>query len=145
MKLILSVVLLLSILVSCSVNKQNTDADLTVSDINQSFKYSKIENDTVRIANDSLEYEIIILEPGFTAWMVSQVPPGYYDQKFLEQRNKIFVTNYNIRANNPTQFGTDLYPLAIDYDFRTDYGYEVNYLLYFYFIYFQEKYNQRLR
>ncbi len=144
MKLLLPFVFLFSIL-SCSVKKQENKSDMKVSEINQSFKYSKIENDTVRIANDSLEYEIIILEPGFTAWLVSQVPQGYYDQKFLEQRNKIFVTNYNLRANNPTQFGADLYPLAIDYDFQTDYGYEVNYLLYFYFVYFQEKYRQRLR
>jgi hypothetical protein len=144
MKLLLPIIFL-CLIISCSVKKQETSSNLRVSEINQSFKHSEINNDTIRIANDSLEYEIIILEPGFTAWLVSQVPPGYYDQIFLEQRNNIFVTNYNIRANNPTQFGTDLYPLPIDYDSSIDYGYEVNYLLYFYFIYFQQKYNQRLR
>jgi hypothetical protein len=30
--------------------------------------------DTVRIANDSLEYEIIIIEPGFQSWLVTQPP-----------------------------------------------------------------------
>lgn len=128
--------LFLSIIIACSVQKQEN---------NLSFEDSEINNDTIRIANDSLEYEIIILEPGFTAWLVTQRPRGYYNQTYLEQRNKIFVTNYNIRANNPSQYGPDLYPMQIDYEFRVDYGYEVNYLLFNYFLYFQEKYRQRLR
>ena len=37
-----------------------------------------------------------------------------------------------------------LYELRIDYDTRTDYGYEVNYKLYNYFVYFQMKYKQQL-
>ena len=44
----------------------------------------------------------------------------------------------------PGLFDQNLYMLRIDYDVRTDYGYEVNYLLYNYFIYFQLKYNQQL-
>ena len=32
----------------------------------------------------------------------------------------------------------------IDYDYFTDYGYEVNYKLYYYFIYFQLHYKQQL-
>lgn len=129
-------ILFLATILACSVQKQNKDLD---------FEDSEITNDTIRIANDSLEYEIIILEPGFSAWLATQRPRGYYGQTYLEQRNKIFVTNYNIRANNPSQFGTDLYPMQINYEFDIDYGYEVNYLLYNYFVYFQEKYRQRLR
>ena len=29
-------------------------------------------NDTIRIANESLEYEILIIEPGFESWLVTQ-------------------------------------------------------------------------
>ncbi|SDG86263.1 DUF6146 family protein [Psychroflexus sediminis] len=128
--------LFLAIIIGCSVQKKesvpnNLDPQL--------------ENNTIRIANDSLEYEIIILEPGFNAWLVTQRPRGYYGQTYLEQRNRIFVANYNIRANNPSQYGPDLYPMQIDYEYDVDYGYEVNYLLYNYFLYFQEKYRQRLR
>ena len=130
-------VLLLAIfMVSCSSTQKK---------INPNFKDSKVENDTIIIANDSLEYEIIIFEPGFNSWLATQRPRGYYNQNYMEQRNQFFVTNYNIRANNPMRYSTNLYPQQIDYEFNVDYGYEVNYLLYHYFLYFQQKYNQRLR
>ncbi|MBZ9626804.1 DUF6146 family protein [Psychroflexus sp. CAK1W] len=129
-------ILFLSLIIGCSSQKKGSD---------QNPDDSEIVNDTIRIANDELEYEIIIFEPGFNSWLVTQKPRGYYSQTYLEQRNRIFVTNYNIRANNPTQYGPDLYPMQINYEYNVDYGYEVNYLLYNYFIYFQEEYGQRLR
>jgi len=101
-------------------------------------------NDTVRIANDSLEYEIIIIEPGFNAWLVTQKPRGYYGQTFLENRNRLFVTEYNRRVQNFQQFDRNLYFMEINYEFQTDYGYEVNYMLYNYFLYFQQRFNQNL-
>ncbi|MCG2418631.1 DUF6146 family protein [Aequorivita sp. F47161] len=105
---------------------------------------SEIANsDTIRIANDSLEYEIIIVEPGFDSWLISQPPRGFYGQAKLESKNRQFVTEYNSRVLNPTQYSRNLYSEKINYDPAVDYGYEVNYLLYNYFMYFQEKYNQR--
>lgn len=129
-------ILFLSLIIGCSSQKKGSD---------QNPDDSEIVNDTIRIANDELEYEIIIFEPGFNSWLVTQKPRGYFSQTYLEQRNRIFVTNYNIRANNPTQYSPDLYPMQINYEYNVDYGYEVNYLLYNYFIYFQEEYGQRLR
>lgn len=129
-------ILFLAIIVGCSSQKKGSD---------QNPNDSEIANDTIRIANDSLEYEIIIFEPGFQSWLVTQKPRGFYGQNYLEQKNRIFVTSYNIRANNPTQYDTDLYPMQINYEYNVDYGYEVNYLLYNYFLYFQEKYRQQLR
>ena len=79
-------------------------------------------NDTVRIANDSLEYEIIIIEPGFNAWLVTQYPRGHYSQTYLENRNRIFVTEYNRRVQNFQLFDPNLYILEINYDFDIDYG-----------------------
>lgn len=101
--------------------------------------------DTVRIGNDSTEYDIIIIDPGFTIWLnrIAQ-PRGYYTQSFMEYRNRIFVTNWNIRVNQFQQYDPNLYVLPINYDPTIDYGYEVNYMLFNYFIYFQRKYNQRL-
>ncbi|AXT19961.1 hypothetical protein D7030_02225 [Flavobacteriaceae bacterium AU392] len=102
-------------------------------------------NDTVRIANEELEYEIIIIEPGFYPWLRSIARQrGYYSQKFLESRNRILVTEYNIRVNQPLQFDPNLYQNRIDYSSFTDYGYEVNYLLYNYFLFFQLEFNQKL-
>ena len=54
------------------------------------------------------------------------------------------VMNWNNRVVQPQLWNPNLYELPIDYDPSIDYGYEVNYKLYNYFIYFQRKYNQRL-
>jgi len=102
-------------------------------------------NDTVRIANDSLEYEIIIIEPGFNSWLATQRPRGYNEQFWLENRNLFLVTEYNNRVLNSTQFNPNIYIQRIDYNQRIDYGYEVNYLLWNWFQFFQVRYNQKLR
>ncbi|VAV83072.1 FIG00652936: hypothetical protein [hydrothermal vent metagenome] len=101
--------------------------------------------DTVRIANDKLEYEIIIIEPGFNFWLQSVAKPeGYYSQSFLEGRNWLYVVEWNIRVLDPQRYDPNLYELQIDYNPSIDYGYEVNYKLYYYFIYFQLHYKQQL-
>lgn len=101
-------------------------------------------NDTVRIANDSLEYEVIIIDPGFNSWLYGRAKPrGYYGEPYLRNKNLFWVNEWNVRVSNPQRYG-DLYQLRIDYDARTEYGYEVNYLLYNYLVYFQISNNQRL-
>jgi len=63
----------------------------------------------------------------------------------MERKNIQSVIEYNIRVRNPIRYDQNLYQFQIDYDAYTDYGYEVNYLLYHYFLFFEEKYNQQLR
>ncbi|GAL01544.1 hypothetical protein JCM19314_1327 [Nonlabens ulvanivorans] len=101
--------------------------------------------DTLRIANDSLEYEVIIIEPGFNSWLATQPPRGFYSQSTLELRNDFYVREYNLRVNNSINYSPDLYVWRIDYDRKVDYGYEVNYLLYNYFLFFEKRYGQKLR
>ncbi|MCK0124142.1 DUF6146 family protein [Gelidibacter sp. F2691] len=101
--------------------------------------------DTVRIANDSLEYEILIIEPGFNSWLATRAKPeGFYSQNYLESRNRIYVSEWNSRVLQPQRYQSHLYELQIDYQPTIDYGYDVNYKLYNYFIYFQITYKQRL-
>ena len=103
------------------------------------------DQDTVRIANDDIEYEIIIIEPGFNSWLASTArPEGYYSQEFLQNRNLQYVIEWNNRVLQPHRFNPNLYEMQIDYDQGVDYGYEVNYKLYNYFIYFQLTHNQKL-
>ncbi len=101
------------------------------------------KNDTIRIVNDSLEYEIIIVENGFNSWLISQPPRGFYGQPKLETQNRLFVSEYNNRVLQPNRYPRDLYLQQINYDPTIDYGYEVNYLLYNYFVFFQQRYNQK--
>ncbi len=100
--------------------------------------------DTIRIANDSLEYEIIIIENGFYNWLVTQFPEDYYSLSYLENRNNFYVAEWNRRVLNATLYDSRLYEMLIDYKPNVHYGKEVNYLLYNYFIYFQKTYKQSL-
>ena len=103
------------------------------------------KEEPVVIANDSLEYEITIIDIGFNLFLNSVAhPQGYYSQEYLESRNNIFVTNWNIRARNPLQFNNSIYENVIDYQPNIDYGYEVNYKLFNYFMFAQQKYKMNL-
>lgn len=100
-------------------------------------------SDTIRIANDSLDYEVVIFETGFDSWLITQPPIETYSIGFLEAQNRRMIAEYNRRAMNPLQYG-NLYPMPINYDPEVHYGKKVNYMLYNYLEYFQEKYDQRL-
>ncbi len=105
---------------------------------------SATANDTVRIANDSLQYEIIIIEPGFNLFINSLAKPeGYYSQSYLETKNQILVQEYNSRVRTPLHYNSNLYIQEINYDTFVNYGYNVNYMLYNYFVYLSHEYNQR--
>ncbi len=102
-------------------------------------------SDTIKIANDSLEYEIIIIDPGFSSWLAKNAKPrGFYSINFLESRNQTYVVEWNSRVNQIQGNNRNMYEMRIDYEPFTRYGYEVNYLLYNYFIYFQIVNNQKL-
>tara|TARA_R110002049_G_scaffold24361_7_gene86547 strand:- start:3128 stop:3571 length:444 start_codon:yes stop_codon:yes gene_type:complete len=123
----------------------NTTKPIASKKVKSEKELAQINNDTVTIENDELEYEIIIIEPGFNFWLASRAQPeGFYSQQFLENRNYIYVIEWNQRVLQPQLFNPNLYELQIDYEPNIDYGYEVNYKLYNYFIYFQLTYNQRL-
>lgn len=103
-----------------------------------------VDNDTVRIANDSLEYEIIIIEPGFSYFLASRAKPeGYHSLSYLENKNQFLVSDYNQRVRQPFRYDSGIYTQEINYDPQIDYGYEVNYKLYNYFVFLSERYNQR--
>ncbi|HDZ05871.1 hypothetical protein LCGC14_0122890 [marine sediment metagenome] len=126
--------------INCSATKDS----LSITE-NEEQTFKQTLGDTITISSDKTEYKIIIIEPGFTTWLSSIAKPeGYYSQNFLENRNNIMVLEWNNRVLQPTRFNPNLYELRIDYSQQIDYGYEVNYKLYNYFIYFQRKYNQRL-
>ena len=101
-------------------------------------------SDTIRIANDSLKYEVIIIDSGFNSWLYGNAQPrGFYSESYLENRNQIYVTEWNNRVMQPLRYN-NLYEMQINYDRNIHYGYEVNYLIYNYMIYFQITNKQQL-
>lgn len=122
---------------SCSTSKNIVAKDKKTSQ-------SKT-TDTIRIANKDLDYEIIIFDSGFDTWLNSQARPrNFYSQSYLEGKNRMFVSEWNSRVLQSYRYNPNLYEMQIDYSSNIDYGYEVNYLLYNYLIFFQIKNNQKL-
>ncbi len=136
MKPLLFILICFVSIYSCSSSKKTISEEKNVT--------SKA-NDTIKIASDDTEYEIIIIEPGFSVWLNTVArPEGFYEQPFLEIKNLQYVTEWNNRVSQPLRYDTNLYEMQINYLPGIDYGYEVNYKLYNYFLYFQKKYNQQL-
>ena len=128
MKNILLTMLFLMLLASCSATKPYQSPESN-------------DNERVVIANDSLEYEVIIIDSGFSTYLATTAyPRNYYSQSYLESNNAFWIREYNARVRQ----GKSLYELEVDYNSGIDYGYEVNYLLYNYMVYFQNKFNQKL-
>ena len=105
----------------------------------------KLTSDTIHISNPDLEYDVIIIDAGFTSWFNSYAKPkGFYSQSYLETRNKFWILEWNNRARNPIQNNSNLYEMEINYDNTTNYGYNVNYMIYNYLVYFQLTNKQQL-
>jgi hypothetical protein len=124
------------ILLGCTTSKSN---------IPTKDKSMATKNDTIRIANDELQYEVIIIDPGFSSWLAATaLPRNYHSQSYLENKNRIWVSEWNSRVLQPQRYSPNLYEMTINYDPNIDYGYEVNYLIYNYMVYFQNTYKQKL-
>ena len=136
MKKLLFFGFLFAMIVGCSAVK---------SDVVVKKEMAASKKDTIRIANDELQYEIIVIEPGFDTWLASVAKPrNFYALTELENKNLFWVSEWNRRVLDPFRYRGDLYEMRIDYDPQIHYGFEVNYLLYNYFVYFQEHYRQKL-
>ena len=121
-------------LFSCNSNK-NFSAENT----------EKLTSDTIHISNPDLEYDVIIIDGGFTSWFNTYAKPkNFYSQSYLEARNRTWVIEWNNRARNSIQNNSNLYEMEINYDNTTNYGYNVNYMIYNYLVYFQLTNKQQL-
>ena len=89
--------------------------------------------------NDSTEYSLIVLDPGYDFFLASQPSANFYSQQYYENWNKQYVMEWNARHRNPLQYGS-FYETEIDYNAREDYGLDLNYRLYQYFQFIKNKY-----
>jgi hypothetical protein len=104
----------------------------------------KLTSDTIHISNPDLEYDVIIIDAGFSTWFNTFAKPkNFYSQSYLEARNRIWIAEWNFRASSPITYG-NMYEMPIDYNNSTDYGYHVNYMIYNYLVYFQITNKQKL-
>ncbi|MTH14335.1 DUF6146 family protein [Flavobacterium sp. LC2016-01] len=143
MKKFIYISIVLFTIIACSTASKNDAVAVNTPKVNKAV--NKAVSDTVKIVNDSLEYEVIIIDNGFSTWLVSMAQPRqYYSLSYLENKNFLYVTEWNNRVRQPQVYNPNLYEMLIDYRPEIHYGYEVNYLIYNYMIYFQNTYKQKL-
>ncbi|MBI9068552.1 MAG: hypothetical protein JEZ09_14750 [Salinivirgaceae bacterium] len=86
--------------------------------------------------NDSLEYQLLIIDPGFDLWFQTLAKPKeFYTQNYYENWNRLYVAEWNTRYNSGKN--TDIIESYVYYSAATDYGLELNYQLYNYFQYLE--------
>ena len=100
----------------------------------------KVKADSVSV--DSLEYKLIVLDPGFDSWLATKPSANFYSKEYYAHRNRMYVSEWNQRYM--TSRNSRLYDSYIDYNTVTDYGLDLNYKLYYYFLYFEETNHVRL-
>ena len=97
---------------------------------------------------DSIQYELVIMDPGFEPWFEThRKPEWYYSVDYLRQWNIQYVSawNYNFRnrqfhLNHPD----NPFDQEIDYSPRIDYGLTLNWKLYHYFLYIEDTWGKIL-
>ena len=105
---------------------------------------SNLPEEAVKIANEELEYEIIIIDVGFRSYLLSIAKPAnFYSLEYYEQRNRLYVTEWNNRFRNPQRYNPNIYQNEINYDPNISYGLDVNYKLFNYFKFVEYKYKER--
>ncbi|MEX2371967.1 MAG: DUF6146 family protein [Bacteroidales bacterium] len=101
------------------------------------------QSDTLRFepqdeATDSVEYELIVFDPGYETFLLMQPFMEYHSQQYYENWNWRYATEWNYRHNSPLVYG-DIYETYIDYRQNIDYGLELNYRLFYYFRFFEKE------
>ncbi|MDQ1769255.1 hypothetical protein GQR60_00295 [Labilibaculum sp. A4] len=94
------------------------------------------DNENEIAVTDSVEYELLILDPGFESWFTTRnMMATAHTNNYYKNWNQIYVLEWNQQymLGNPNM---DNY---IEYDPLEDYGFEINYKLYNYFQFVEEK------
>ena len=95
------------------------------------------------IKSDSTEYEIIIIDPEFEHWYLTQYSPAKdHSNEYYRNKNQVAVINWNDYYTR-TRYH-NVIESYIYYDYSVDYGIDVNRKLYWYFKYIEENYKIRL-
>ena len=124
----LGLLLLVASLYSCGVQKDSTCSRMHLKHHSEA-------------ATDSLEYEILIFDTDFDRWLTMQAEnENFYSDDYLRNRNAQYVDAWNRLYT----MGDRRVQSYIDYDRTENYGKTLDFKLFTYFKYFQERYRINL-
>jgi hypothetical protein len=97
---------------------------------------------------DSIEYQLIVIDPGFSSWFETRrKPEWYYSLDYLESWNDRYVKAWNDNCRNRNfqrQHPDNPFDEEIDYQQGTNYGLDLNYRLYHYFLFIEDTWGKIL-
>ncbi len=132
-KLYISVLFALLLIISCISHKETSKTE----------SKPRIESNQKETPSDSTEYELIIMDPKYDTFLATQPQKNYYSNSYYQNWNIQYVVEWNIRHSNPLRYG-DFYETQIDYSPDIDYGIDLNYKLYNYFLFIDKEYGIKL-
>jgi len=91
-----------------------------------------------KAADDSTSYELVVLDPGFDTWFFTRAQPAnFYSQEYYENWNRRYVSAWNYEKIG-YKYSRVIHG-NIDYDPSVDYGLDLNYKLFYYFLYVENE------
>lgn len=102
-------------------------------------------NETIHITNNE-GFDVVFKDNGFYAWLNKQEPKKNFYESTLEIQNSQYASEWNKRVANPKMYDSNLYSHTINYEIKPKkrYGLDVNYELFMYFKFFEEKHEKLL-
>ncbi len=99
----------------------------------------------IHITNND-NFDVTFEDVGFYNWLAKQSPKSEFLRSSLEITNLQYVTEWNRRVDTPEKYDNELYKKKINYKIhpKKHYGLDVNYELYMYFKFFEEKHEMLL-
>jgi hypothetical protein len=91
------------------------------------------------VPDDSITYDLVVFEIGYETFLIQQLPMEFYSESYYKIRNTFYVAEWNIRYIENRLVGAD--QDQIYYDPKIDYGIDLEYKLYYFFCYYEYKYN----
>ncbi|MEN8125007.1 MAG: DUF6146 family protein [Bacteroidota bacterium] len=141
MKFLYLFIIVFSFLIFSCGNTSNSTKTL-----NTTSSAQKQAVESIRISNED-NFEVTFFDKGFYNWLKDQDPKTDFYESSLEIKNLQYVSEWNRRVANPSIYDKNLYNQKIDYKVNPDnrYGLEVNYELYQYFRFFEQKHEVLLK
>lgn len=100
-----------------------------------SFNNEKTEDKAI-ISTDSSEYELVILDLGFESWFATHnLLAAAHSKEYYKNWNERYILEWNRLYLK----GHPYFENLIDFSPMEDYGFDVNYKLYHYFLFVEDK------
>lgn len=110
---------ILVVAVSCSTQKQVAEKKARPVEIEQ---------------KDSVQYDLETFDGRFETWYILQNNPAqYHSQSYYKMWNQRYVSAWDEKAMNPQR--NPFFEPIVGYNPATDYGFELNHKLFYYFQY----------